>query len=125
MKLLLDTHVLLWWLEDPALIAHAARIEIANPRHAVYVSAASIQEIIIKQLQNRLSCPEPLLPLLEVNRFSHLPITLTHALAMRELPRLHKDPFDRQLVAQCRSDAMTLITRDSVLTKYEVSFLLA
>lgn len=125
MKLLLDTHSLLWWLEDPTLIAETARIEIANPRNAVYVSAASLQEIVIKQRQNRLTCPEPLLPLLDVNRFSHLPITLTHALALRELPLLHKDPFDRQLVAQCRCDAMTLVTRDRVLMTYDVSFLLA
>ena len=81
MKLLLDTHVRLWWLEDPPLIADAARVEIANPRNAVYVSAASIQEIVIKQGQKRLSCPEPLLPLLDENNFSHLPVTLAHALA--------------------------------------------
>ncbi len=125
MKLLLDTHVLLWWLDDPATIIDAARIEIANPRNAVYVSAVSIQEIVIKQGLKRLSCPEPLLPLLDTNRFSHLPITLAHALAMRSLPPLHKDPFDRQLVAQCHTDGMTLVTRDRKLTEYDVSHLLA
>ena len=125
MKLLLDTHVFLWWLSDPSLIADASRIEIANPRNAVYVSATSIQEIVIKQAQNRLSCPEPLLPLLDENRFSHLPVTLTHALAIASLPPLHKDPFDRQLVAQCHAEAMTLVSRDRILREYGVSFLLA
>ena len=125
MKLLLDTHVLLWWLDNPSAIAELARIEIANPRNAAYVSAASIQEIVIKQGQNRLTCPDDLLPLLDDNRFSHLPITLDHALTLRSLPPLHKDPFDRLLLAQCRSEAMTLVTRDKVMTKYDVSFLLA
>ena len=86
MKLLLDTHVLLWWLDDPAQIAEAARIEIANPRNAAYVSAASIHEIVIKKAQKRLSCPEPLLPLLDVNKFSHLPVTLAHALRSATCP---------------------------------------
>ena len=125
MKLLLDTQVLLWWLEDPSTIAEAARIEIANPRNVAYVSAASIQEIVIKQGQNRLSCPDDLLPLLDVNKFSHLPITLEHALRLRLLPPLHKDPFDRVLLAQCRAEDMTLVTRDRVLMKYDSSFLLA
>jgi PIN domain nuclease of toxin-antitoxin system len=125
MKLLLDTHVLLWWLEDPSIIADSARIEIANPRNAAFVSAASIQEIVLKQEQKRLSCPDDLLPLLDVNRFSHLPVTLHHALTLRVLLPLHKDPFDRMLLAQCRSDGMTLVTRDRVLTKYDAPFLLA
>lgn len=125
MKLLLDTCVVLWWLDDPATIAEPARIEIANPRNAIYVSAASIQEIVIKQGQNRLSCPDDLLPLLAANKFSHLPITLDHALALRTLPPLHKDPFDRQLLAQCGLEDMTLVTRDRLLTKYDVCFLLA
>jgi PIN domain nuclease of toxin-antitoxin system len=125
MKLLLDTHVLLWWLEDPSLIADAARIEIANPRNAAYVSAVSIQEIMIKQVQKRLTCPDSLMPLLDENRFWHLPVSLEHALALGSLPPLHKDPFDRQLVGQCRCESMTLVTRDRTIPKYDVSFLLA
>lgn len=125
MKLLLDTHVLLWWLEDPSILAHSARIEIANPRNAAYVSAASIQEIVIKQERSRLSCPDDLLPLLDGNKFSHLPITLHHALTLRSLPPLHKDPFDRMLLAQSRSEDMILVTRDRILMKYGASFLAA
>ena len=125
MKLLLDTHVLLWWLDDPGIVAEPARLEIANPRNFVYVSAASIQEIIIKEGQKKLSCPAPLLPLLDENRFSALPVTLGHAMALRELPTLHKDPFDRQLLAQCVVEGMTLVTRDRTMRKYGVSFLIA
>jgi PIN domain nuclease of toxin-antitoxin system len=125
MKVLLDTHVLLWWLDDPFTITEATRIEIANPRNAVYVSAASIQEIVIKQGQKRLTCPDDLLPLLDASKFSHLHITLDHALGLRSLPLLHKDPFDRLLLAQCRCEDMTLATRDRVLIRYDVPFLLA
>jgi len=125
MKLLLDTHVLLWWVGEPAKIAHAARIEIANPRNAVFVSAVSIQEIVIKEGKKRLTTPGPILPLIDENRFFHLPVMLSHAMAMRDLPPIHKDPFDRQLVAQCRAEAMTLVTHDKILAKYEIPLLSA
>jgi PIN domain nuclease of toxin-antitoxin system len=125
MRLLLDTHVLLWWLDEPAVLSETARVEIANPRNVVYVSAASIQEIMIKQAKKLLACPEPLLPLLEVNKFTHLPVTLDHALALAALPLHHKDPFDRQLVAQCRCEQLTLVTRDETLMKYDVPVIAA
>jgi PIN domain nuclease of toxin-antitoxin system len=123
MKLLLDTHVVLWWLDNPLLLADAARIEIANSRNAVFVSAICIQEIVLKQARNRLECSDPVLPLVAVNRFSPLPITLDHAQAMRDLPPLHKDPFDRQLVAQAHVEGMTLVTRDAQLAKYGIPVL--
>jgi PIN domain nuclease of toxin-antitoxin system len=99
--------------------------EIANPRNATYVSAASIQEIVIKQAQKRLSCPDNLLPMLDENKFSHLPVTLSHALTLRGLPPLHKDPFDRLLLAQCRSEGLTLVTRDRLVMRYDVPVLAA
>ncbi len=123
MKLLLDTHVLLWWLAEPSKIAHAARTEIGNPRNAVFVSAVSIQEIVIKEGKKRLTVSAPLLPSLDENGFFHLPVNLNHAMAMRELPPIHKDPFDRQLVAQCRAEAMTLVTHDQVLANYDIALL--
>src|SRR5438552_2911613 len=110
MKLLLDTHVFLWWLDEPRLLSDSARVEVANPRNAVFVSSVCIQEIVLKQARNLLTCPEPVLPLIDANRFWPLPIMPEHAQAMRDLPPLHKDPFDRQLVAQCRVESMTLIT---------------
>ena len=125
MKLLLDTHAFLWWLDDPLLLADGARIEIANPRNAVFVSAVCVQEIVIKQALKRLSCPETVLPLIAANRFSPLPITLEHAQAMRDLPRLHKDPFDRQLVAQSRVEGMMLVTRDPIIADYGIPVLIA
>jgi PIN domain nuclease of toxin-antitoxin system len=124
-RLLLDTHAFLWWLDDPQLLADAARIEIANPRNAVFVSAVCIQEIVLKQARNKLTCPDPILPLIAENRFTPLPITLDHAQAVRDLPPLHKDPFDRQLVAQARVEGMTFVTRDGTLAGYGVPVLAA
>ena len=66
-RLLLDTHVFLWWLDEPRLLSDPARIEIANPRNAVFVSAVCVQEIVLKQARNRLACPEPILPLIDAN----------------------------------------------------------
>ncbi|OWK34911.1 type II toxin-antitoxin system VapC family toxin [Fimbriiglobus ruber] len=125
MRLLLDTHAFLWWLDDPGLLSDTARVEIANPRNAVFVSAVCIQEIVIKKSINRLTCIEPLLPLIAENRFSSLPITVEHAQAMRDLPLLHKDPFDRQLVAQCQVEALTLVTRDDIIPRYGIPILAA
>lgn len=125
MKLLLDTHVLLWWLDDPFLLSDAARIEIASARNAVFVSAISVQEIVIKQARGLLTCPQPILPQIVASRFSPLSITLDHAQALLDLPPLHKDPFDRQLVAQAQAESMTLVTRDATLARYAVPVLTA
>jgi PIN domain nuclease of toxin-antitoxin system len=119
-KLLLDTHVFLWWLDEPKTLSDLARLEIADPRNAVFVSAVCIQEIVLKQALHRLECTDPIIPLVGANRFTPLPITLEHAQAMRDLPPLHKDPFDRQLVAQARVEGMTLVTRDRVLAGYGI-----
>jgi PIN domain nuclease of toxin-antitoxin system len=122
-KLLLDTHVFLWWIDEPKLLSDLARLEIADPRNAVFVSAVCIQEIVLKQARNRLKCADPILPLVTVNRFTPLPVTLDHAQAMRDLPPLHKDPFDRQLIAQAEVEGMTLVTRDKTLAGYRVPLL--
>lgn len=125
MNLLLETHVFLWWLDDPLLLKDVARIEIANPRNAVYVSAVCVQEIVLKQARNRLTCPEPILPQIGANRFTPLPITPDRAQAMRDLLPLHKDPFDRQLVAQSRVEGLNPVTRDEKLAEYGVPVLRA
>jgi PIN domain nuclease of toxin-antitoxin system len=124
-RLLLDTHIYLWWLDDPSLLSDNARIAIADPRNFVFVSAASIVEIAIKQASGKLKteeCPEAKL---EACRFHELPFTIAHASAFRELPDAHKDPFDRMLVAQARVEGLTLITRDKVMQQYELPLIAA
>jgi PIN domain nuclease of toxin-antitoxin system len=120
MKFLLDTHVLLWWLDDPELLSDEARRAIANGRSSVYVSPISFLEIAIKEAGGKLTVPADIAGSLELCRFTELPLTVAHASAVRDLPPHHKDPFDRVLIAQARIEGLTLISRDSMIPKYDV-----
>ena len=123
--LLLDTHVLLWWLDDPSSIAGRARELIADPSRAVFVSAAAAWEITIKRQLGKLDAPDDLEDALERERFQHLPISMRHALAAAELPPIHGDPFDRIQIAQARLEGLTIVTRDGRIPRYEVPCLRA
>lgn len=124
MKYLLDTHVFLWWISDHAGLSIAARTIIQNPSNIIYLSAASCWEIAIKIGIGRLELPDDpakFIPeQLAVNHFSGLPIHLSHAFEVQSLPKLHKDPFDRMLVAQARIEALTVLTGDPMITRYDV-----
>ena len=123
--LLLDTHVLLWWLDDPSLIAGDARELIADPRRPVFVSAAAAWEITIKRQLGKLDAPDDLEDALERERFQHLPIAIRHAVAVAELPPIHGDPFDRIQIAQARLEGLTIVTRDGWIPRYNVRCLRA
>ena len=123
--LLLDTHVLLWWLDDPSLIAGEARELIADPLRPVFVSAAAAWEITIKRQLGKLEAPDDLEDALERERFQHLPIAVRHALAVAELPSIHGDPFDRIQIAQARLEGLTIVTRDGRIPRYDVRCLRA
>lgn len=119
MKVLLDTHTLLWWLAGDATLSTKARQVIASPKTTVYVSAASAWEIAIKRALGKLQAPEDLVAALSANRFQHLPVTIEHALYAGALPRHHDDPFDRMLVAQALLEKLTIITRDTSIPAYK------
>ena len=123
MNVLIDTHILLWWLADDASLPDAARAEIARPENEVLVSAASAWEIAIKQSLGRLDAPHELLTALSDNDFDTLPMTASHALAAGRLPSHHADPFDRMLIAQAAAEDLTLITVDDRFKLYDVSLL--
>lgn len=123
MNVLLDTHILLWWLADDASLPDAARTVIATPESEVVVSAASAWEIAIKQALGRLDAPDNLLGALEENDFDTLPMTASHALAAGRLPPHHTDPFDRMLIAQAAVEDLTLITLDGRFSLYDVALL--
>lgn len=125
MRLLLDTHVLLWWLADDPSLAREAEGAIANPASVVFVSAATAWEIAIKQALGKLDAPNDLERQIEVNRFEPLSITIGHAYSAGTLPRHHDDPFDRMLVAQALAEGLTIVTRDPRLSPYGVSTLSA
>ena len=125
MRLLLDTHALLWWLADDPTLSAEARKAIADAGSVVYVSAASAWEIAIKRSLGKLEAPEELDEALAANAFAPLPITIGHALAAGRLPNHHQDPFDRMLVAQAMAEGLTLVTRDENIAKYDVATLRA
>jgi PIN domain nuclease of toxin-antitoxin system len=125
MNLLLDTHILLWWLDDPAQLSEAARTAIGDDANVVFVSAATAWEIVIKQGLGKLDAPDNLDEVLRECRFTPLPITIAHALAVQSLPMHHRDPFDRMLVAQAAAERMTIVTRDPKVLEYAVSNIVA
>jgi PIN domain nuclease of toxin-antitoxin system len=125
MRLLLDTHALLWWLEDSARLPDHWKSALASPTNRVAVSAASILEIAIKLSLGRLQIDETIdIETLGLRcGFSDLPITAAHAAQLRRLPWHHRDPFDRILVAQAQAETMTLVSLDQNVTAYDVALL--
>lgn len=125
MKLLLDTHVLLWWLDDPAQLSAAARDAIQDGANMVFVSAATAWEIVIKRELGKLNAPDNLDEVLRQCQFTPLVMTVAHALTVQSLPARHRDPFDRMLIAQARAERMTLVTRDPKILEYAMPNLVA
>lgn len=124
MRLLLDTHVLLWWLSAQH-IRPKATAAIASADSDVWVSAATVWEMSIKAGLGKLVAPDDLSDQLVHHGFDILPIGLPHALAVRSLPPHHADPFDRMLVAQAQVEDLTLVTRDAIIRRYAVPVLRA
>lgn len=120
---LLDTHVLLWWLSDPAQLTEAAQRAISDGRHAVYVSSAAAWEMAIKKALGRLDYPSNLEEVLARDNIETLPIALSHALSVADLPKRHQDPFDRMQIVQARLEGLVLITRDPMISRYDVEVL--
>jgi len=117
LRLLLDTHLLLWALAAPAKLSPATRKQLDSAE--VFVSAASIWEISIKSALGKLDAdPADILAAIEPAGFALLPITGAHAAKVATLPAAHRDPFDRMLVAQALSEPMILFTNDEVLRPY-------
>lgn len=122
MRLLLDTHPLLWWLADAGLSA-PARDAIAEPANLVVVSAASAWEISIKKALGKLAAPDDLEHQVRAGGFEPLPVTIAHAVAAGQLARHHEDPFDRMLIAQALAERLTIVTRDKRFDDYGVALL--
>jgi len=118
--LLLDTHVLLWWLADDYRLTPTMREAIGDPRTAVAVSAASAWEMSIKAAFGKLSVPDGLAVEIERQGFDVVPITVDDGLAAGALPRHHDDPFDRMLIAQAVRRRIVLVTADRRFTEYDV-----
>ncbi len=120
MTLLLDTHVLPWWLADDPRLTPAMREEIADPSTSVVVSAASAWEAAIKAAVGKLRVPDGLREELVRHGFDELPVTVEDGLAAGALPRHHSDPFDRMLIAQAARRQFVLVTADRRFSDYDV-----
>ena len=125
MNILLDTHVLIWALENNQTLSELSRNSIINGSNLVFVSSISVWEIGIKRSLGKLDAPDNLLEEIREHRFSPLNISLEHAQLAGHLPHIHKDPFDRMLVAQAITEKLTLVTRDELIPKYDVRTLKA
>lgn len=125
MNLSLDTHVLLWTLSAPERLSEVARNAIEDPANIVFVSAAVAWEIEIKAALGKLRAPSDLLNQLGAANFQELPITIAHALAIKQLPNLHRDPFDRIMLAQAKAAGLTFVTADPEVLQYPAAFLRA
>jgi PIN domain nuclease of toxin-antitoxin system len=121
-KLLLDTHLLLWAAGEPARLSRKARNLLGDPENDLLFSAASLWEVTIKRGLSRADFkadPRLLRRGLLDNGYRELAITSDHVVAVDGMPPIHKDPFDRILVAQAMVEGVTLLTTDSLLTKYK------
>lgn len=119
MRLLLDTHVVLWWLMDDDTLSTEVK-ETIDTEAEVLISAASVWEISIKQALGKLAGPPDLLDVVASCGLIELPVRSRHVVEAGGLPPLHRDPFDRMLVAQARCDGLTLVSRDPQVQRYDV-----
>lgn len=125
MNLLLDTHTVLWWLSDDPTLSDAARSAIGDPENTVFLSAVVVWEIRIKQGIGKLDLPDDFGEVLADQCFPEAPVTVDHAHTIAGLPAVHRDPFDRLLVAQAVVEKMTIVTRDPAIANYGVDIIVA
>lgn len=123
MRLLLDTHVFLWWAQNDPRLQSKHRQSIGAPENVVYLSAASAWEIGIKRKIGKLAFAGSVANAILRHRFEALTISVEHAEAAASLPAIHSDPFDRLLVAQAQMEGLTLVTVDDQILRYPVAHL--
>lgn len=120
MKLLVDSHVFVWWLENSDKLDEEIKMRIRTERH-VYISPVTPWELCYKQARGKFNGPPDIAARLD--EFLELPITFRHAAEASSLPQHHHDPFDRMLIAQARCESLTLVTHDKHIQEYDVQML--
>ncbi len=127
MKLLLDSHAFIWWDENPSRLGPVANRACFDPANELVLSVASVWEIQIKVMLAKLRLGKPLRQMVadqvQRNGLEILPVNLEHALSLDSLPSLHKDPFDRLLIAQAIAENCTLVTHDQAIAQYPVAII--
>lgn len=120
MRLLLDSHVIVWWSLYPGRLRAVTRQAIMAPENEVLLSAASLWELGLKIARQKLSLPDNYAARLLADGFSELPVSIAHASRVTALPPLHGDPFDRLLIAQALAEGLVLVTADRAILRYDV-----
>lgn len=119
-RLLLDSHTLLWSLQGGQRLRPETYDAIHDPGNEVFVSVVAVWELAIKRVSGKLEAPDNLEASVIGQGYANLPVTFRHAELAAALPLLHRDPFDRMLIAQAQAEGLTLVTDDSQITRYGV-----
>jgi PIN domain nuclease of toxin-antitoxin system len=122
-RVLIDTHVLLWWLNGDRALGQQARSVIANAENDIFVSAATSWEIAIKRKKGLLRVPEDMDSIISEAGFKALSISIFHAERAGDLPLLHNDPFDRMLIAQAQAEGLQLMSKDEQFPQYGINLI--
>lgn len=123
MNLLLDTHIVLWWLSDDPVLSETIRGHIGDTANMVFVSAATVWEVAIKASIGKLEVADSWLEALLTDGIQQLPVRWSHAEHVRKLPMIHRDPFDRLLITQAIDERLILVTADDIIPTYAVQCL--
>lgn len=124
MKILLDTHYLLWWLGATPELGVQARSLISDPKNVIFFSTVSLWELRIKEGLGKIELPKSFTEVLSQEAFEALPVGVKHTEALRGMPLHHRDPFDRMLIAQAQTEKLTLLTKDRMIASYDVDHLI-
>lgn len=124
-RYLLDTQIFIWWMEKAAKLHQKIKAVLADPENQIFLSVGSVWEMMIKKAKKKLKLPKDVEAGITQSGFTLLPVELTHVLQLETLPNLHKDPFDRLLIAQALVEKLTLITSDEKMWKYQADILKA
>lgn len=125
MSYLLDTHTLIWWLEDNSTLTTEARKIISNLNNLIFVSPVNTWEISIKKALGKINAPDNLEQVILECGFDSLNINIKHTIFVEQLENYHDDPFDRLLISQAVIEGLTLITRDSKIAQYKIPIVTA
>ncbi len=120
MKILLDTHILIWYLEGNQMLKSEFNDLIIDSTNIIYFSAVSLAEMAIKASKNKLRYPDNIIDICIEQGFKELSLKSKHSILLKDLPQYHSDPFDRLLIVQAQSEGIWMISQDQFFTKYDV-----
>jgi len=123
MKILMDTHILIWFLEDSKRLRSQYIDLLVNPINIIYFSSISIAEMAIKASKNKLRYPDDMVDLCIKQDFQELSFTSKHSILLKDLPLIHNDPFDRMLIVQAQGENILMMSEDKIFFQYDVQLI--